>query len=271
MSCSEVQAQLRTLPTRAFETLPHLRSCTDCRTVADAIRDQEALMYATVDRWVQAPSHPSVPAPVWPWMARARRVAQAAVLLFAVAATLWLAVRGGAPEAPVDGPERSGALPAVPEGAPLLEVNVGTGLVVELGRTITRVEVDEAVATTRWLGDDHLLVHVVGVAEGQTTLTLHTGPGSAHRYRVRVGPSLTRPLPEDRGDALILELGADTTVRARAAPRAISSSSPGVVAARPQAGSETRITLSATGLGVADVVFAYADGPPDVYVVVVPP
>ncbi|MEZ4238441.1 MAG: pilus assembly protein N-terminal domain-containing protein [Myxococcota bacterium] len=258
MSCEETRHALQTLATREFAALDHLASCPACRALADAIIDEEQQMHATIDAWVQqAPPR----ARRSPW-----RYALPAALALAAAAALWLVVQGGPP--PETTP-RSLSVPVAPVKPPAdtLDLAAGLGLVLTTPRPIASVRVDDTtVAGAARLGTEGNRVHLFGIAEGQTVLTVTFRDGEPNRYAVTVGPRKT----EAPGDnVLAIAVGETQTITPNRPADAVVTSDPSTLAVRDAAGAA--VTIEGLRPGITDLVIAFPGTPPQVYQVNVTP
>jgi hypothetical protein len=263
MSCDETRQALWTGSTESFAALTHLASCEGCRALADAILTEEERMYARIDEWNARPAPDAVRPD------RTHRWAVPVLVALAAAAALWLAINGRPPAPPPgEQPSSFGVPPPVPKepAANELSVSVGTGVVLTLPRAALDVMVaDPDRVAAEWLVEGRRKLHLRGVAEGRTSVTLRFAEVERPLvYQIGVGP----PRTETDDDTVRLKLGAERRLPLREEPTALATSGPDLLALEEREG---EVVLRGLAAGVTDAIVQYSSGPPDMYVVQIEP
>lgn len=266
MTCDDCRRELLTLAVADHRDLRHLATCERCRALARAIAAEEAVLHGAIGEWIDAPPPRLRVLP--PPRGRAERWLAGLGIAAAAGAALWLGLFGhGRDRASVEAPAAPLVQSPASDRSDVLDLRVGRGLVLTMPRPVTEATLDEPIAELRFAGEDRRRLHVIGRSPGETALTLwFEGSAKPMIYELVVDlPGAAAPPP----DAIRLAVGEASTARARATPEAVDSFDDAVVLA--ELVDEDLVRITAVGPGTTDVVVTYAEGPPDLWTVVVHP
>jgi Flp pilus assembly secretin CpaC len=277
MTCAHTRQRLSELPVDRFHELAaHLSTCDGCRALAEAITTREAHVVRYVEEHLQSDTFAAALAAARAAVPATRpatgRWTRTALVVFAAAAALALALRGRAPP-PF---ERDLAAPppvAVP-GPAAIHLGVGRSAVLALEEGARSLSlVDPTVAEVAPLGRPDLL-RITGARPGRSQLYAELDDGAHRVWWVVVGADAGAPVTSDADEVvaieehrLALQVGERHAVDLPWAVASVNVGDPALVEVVP--GGPRRLALDGRAAGTTDVLVRSADDALALYVVTV--